>query len=77
MLEHPLHLWFFSNKDSNVAVLIDFKYVSILKELVGGVCDSWPLKTDPVSITLHSTNNSTNESFCIESRFFVFLYFGN
>ncbi|MCH95802.1 endo-13(4)-beta-glucanase 1-like, partial [Trifolium medium] len=40
---------------SNVTVLSDFKYKSIDGELIGVIGDIWHLKTDPVSVTWHSS----------------------
>ncbi|MCH86500.1 beta-glucan-binding protein, partial [Trifolium medium] len=62
MLTHPLHLQLLSKKDSNVTVLDDFKYKSIDGDLVGVVGDSWLLKSDPVSVTWHSSKGVKEES---------------
>ncbi|KEH25263.1 putative glucan endo-1,3-beta-D-glucosidase [Medicago truncatula] len=62
MLAHPLHLQLMSKSDSNATFLRDFKYKSIDGELVGVVGDSWLLKTDPVSITWHSSKGVKEES---------------
>ncbi|CAL5186118.1 unnamed protein product [Lathyrus oleraceus] len=62
MLAHPLHLQLLSKNDSNLTVLNDFKYKSIDGELVGVVGDSWLLKTDPVSVTWHSSKGVKKES---------------
>ncbi|KAL5080416.1 hypothetical protein RYX36_008837 [Vicia faba] len=62
MLAHPLHLQLLSTNDSNVTVLNDVKYKSIDGELVGVVGDSWLLKTDPVSVTWHSSKGVKEES---------------
>ncbi|KAK2420230.1 putative endo-1,3(4)-beta-glucanase [Trifolium repens] len=61
MLAHPLHLQILSENDSNVTVLDDFKYKSIDGDLVGIVGDSWLMKTDPVSVTWHSSNGVKEE----------------
>ena len=52
MLEvaHPIHLQLLSEND----------YIN--GELVGVVGDSWPLKTDPVSVTLDSANGVKEET---------------
>ncbi|GAU45598.1 hypothetical protein TSUD_285670 [Trifolium subterraneum] len=62
LLAHPLHLHLLSKNDSNVTVLDDFKYKSIDGDLVGVVGDSWLLKTDPVSVTWHSSKGVKEES---------------
>ncbi|XP_058776278.1 glucan endo-1,3-beta-D-glucosidase 1-like [Vicia villosa] len=62
MLAHPLHVQLLAKKDCNVTVLSDFKYKSIDGELVGVVGDSWLLKTDPVSVTWHSSKGVKEES---------------
>ncbi|KAK2366175.1 putative endo-1,3(4)-beta-glucanase [Trifolium repens] len=62
MLAHPLHLQLLSKKDSNVTVLDDFKYKSIDGDLVGVIGHSWLLKTDPVSVTWHSSKGVKEES---------------
>ncbi|XP_061345243.1 glucan endo-1,3-beta-D-glucosidase 1-like [Gastrolobium bilobum] len=62
LLAHPLHLQLLSDSDCDVTVLDDFKYRSIDGELVGVVGDSWVLKTDPVSVTWHSTRGVREES---------------
>ncbi|XP_061367022.1 glucan endo-1,3-beta-D-glucosidase 1-like [Gastrolobium bilobum] len=63
MLAHPLHLQLLSKNECNVTVLDDFKYSSIDGDLVGVVGDSWLLKTDPVSVTWHSTSGVKEESY--------------
>jgi endo-1,3(4)-beta-glucanase len=55
MLAHPLHVQLLSKNDSNVTFLSDFKYKSIDGALVGVIGDLWHLKTDPVSVTWHSS----------------------
>ncbi|CAJ2665948.1 unnamed protein product [Trifolium pratense] len=62
LLAHPLHVQLLSKNDSNVTVLDDFKYKSIDGDLVGVVGDSWLLKTDPVSVTWHSSKGVKEES---------------
>ncbi|XP_045818208.1 probable endo-1,3(4)-beta-glucanase ARB_01444 [Trifolium pratense] len=63
LLAHPLHLQLLSDNDyNNVTVLNDFKYKSIDGDLVGVVGDSWILKSDPVSVTWHSTKGVKEES---------------
>ncbi|KAK7381131.1 hypothetical protein VNO78_33657 [Psophocarpus tetragonolobus] len=61
MLAHPLHLQLLNDSDSGVTVLHDLKYRSIDGDLVGVVGDSWLLKTDPVSVTWHSTRGIKEE----------------
>ncbi|XP_012575339.1 glucan endo-1,3-beta-D-glucosidase-like [Cicer arietinum] len=61
LLAHPLHLHLLSKNDSKVTILNDFKYKSIDGELVGVVGDSWLLKTDPVSVTWHSSKGVKEE----------------
>ncbi|CAL0299114.1 unnamed protein product [Lupinus luteus] len=64
LLAHPLHVQLLCNSDSDgVVVLDDFKYRSIDGELVGVVGDSWVLKTDPVSVTWHSSRGVREESY--------------
>ncbi|KAJ7975705.1 Endo-1,3(4)-beta-glucanase [Quillaja saponaria] len=62
MLAHPLHLQLLSNDDCDITVLEDFRYKSIDGELVGVVGDSWVLKSDPVSVTWHSTRGIKEDS---------------
>ncbi|PNY11853.1 endo-1,3(4)-beta-glucanase 2-like protein [Trifolium pratense] len=62
LLAHPLHLQLLSKSESDVTVLDDFKYKSIDGDLVGVVGDSWLLKTEPVSITWHSSKGVKEES---------------
>jgi endo-1,3(4)-beta-glucanase len=62
LLAHPLHLQLLSKSESDVTVLDDFKYRSIDGDLVGVVGDSWLLKTEPVSITWHSSKGVKEES---------------
>ncbi|KAK2420231.1 endo-1,3(4)-beta-glucanase [Trifolium repens] len=62
MLAHPLHLQLLSKKDFNVTILDDFKYKSIDGDLVGVIGHSWLLKTDPVSVTWHSSKGVKEES---------------
>ncbi|XP_045818210.1 probable endo-1,3(4)-beta-glucanase ARB_01444 [Trifolium pratense] len=62
LLAHPLHVQLLSKNDSNITVLDDFKYKSIDGDLVGVVGDSWLLKTDPVSVTWHSSKGVKEES---------------
>ncbi|RHN50358.1 putative glucan endo-1,3-beta-D-glucosidase [Medicago truncatula] len=63
LLAHPLHVQLLYDSDcDNVTVLNDFKYRSIDGDLVGVVGDSWLLKTDPVSVTWHSTKGVKEES---------------
>ncbi|KAF1877594.1 hypothetical protein Lal_00040310 [Lupinus albus] len=64
LLAHPLHLQLLCNSECDgVVVLDDFKYRSIDGELVGVVGDSWVLKTDPVSVTWHSSRGVREESY--------------
>ncbi|KAK9924767.1 hypothetical protein M0R45_033118 [Rubus argutus] len=63
MLAHPLHLKLISGGDCCVTVLEDFKYKSIDGELVGVVGDSWVLRSDPVSVTWHSTKGIKQDSY--------------
>ena len=60
LLAHPLHLRLLYDHN-NVTVLNDCKYNSIDGELVGVVGDSWLMKTDPISVTWHSTNGVKKE----------------
>jgi len=62
LLAHPLHLQLLSKSESDVTVLDDFKYTSIDGDLVGVVGDSWILKTEPVSMTWHSSKGVKEES---------------
>ncbi|WJX70776.1 endo-1,3(4)-beta-glucanase [Trifolium repens] len=62
LLANPLHLQLLSDRDCDVTVLNDFKYQSIDGELIGVVGDSWILKTEPVSITWHSSKGIKQES---------------
>ncbi|XP_028778030.1 probable endo-1,3(4)-beta-glucanase ARB_01444 [Neltuma alba] len=63
LLAHPLHLQLLSNDNAcGVSVLDDFKYRSIDGDLVGVVGDSWLLKTDPISVTWHSTRGVKEET---------------
>ncbi|XP_027358054.1 probable endo-1,3(4)-beta-glucanase ARB_01444 isoform X2 [Abrus precatorius] len=62
MLAHPLHVQLLSDSGCDVTVLSDFKYRSIDGDLVGVVGDSWILKTDPVSVTWHSSKGVREES---------------
>ncbi|KAI9083379.1 hypothetical protein K1719_034593 [Acacia pycnantha] len=63
LLAHPLHLQLLCrNNACGVTVLDDFKYRSIDGDLVGVVGDSWLLKTDPISVTWHSTRGVKEES---------------
>ncbi|KAI9083455.1 hypothetical protein K1719_034669 [Acacia pycnantha] len=63
LLAHPLHLQLLCRDNAcGVAVLDDFKYRSIDGDLVGVVGDSWLLKTDPISVTWHSTRGVKEES---------------
>ncbi|KAK4279968.1 hypothetical protein QN277_011657 [Acacia crassicarpa] len=63
LLAHPLHLQLLScGNAGGVTVLDDFKYRSIDGDLVGVVGDSWLLKTDPISVTWHSTRGVKEES---------------
>ncbi|XP_050906890.1 probable endo-1,3(4)-beta-glucanase ARB_01444 [Lathyrus oleraceus] len=62
LLAHPLHLQLLSENENDVTVLDDFKYNSIDGELVGVVGDSWILKSEPVSITWHSSKGVKEES---------------
>ena len=57
MLAHLLHLQLLNDSDCGVTVLHDLKYRSI-DGLVG---DSWLLKTNPVSVTWHSTGGIREE----------------
>jgi len=61
MLAHPLHLRLLYDIDCDVMVLTCFKYKSIDGDLVGVVGDLWHLKTDPISVTWHSTNGVREE----------------
>ncbi|XP_012575350.3 glucan endo-1,3-beta-D-glucosidase-like isoform X1 [Cicer arietinum] len=62
LLAHPLHVKLLSNSENDVTFLNDFKYKSIDGDLVGVVGDSWILKTDPVSVTWHSSKGVKEES---------------
>ncbi|RDX75052.1 hypothetical protein CR513_45117, partial [Mucuna pruriens] len=62
LLAHPLHVQLLSNKDANVTVIDDFKYRSIDGDLVGVLGDSWVLKTDPISVTWHSSRGVKEEN---------------
>ncbi|XP_012575338.1 glucan endo-1,3-beta-D-glucosidase-like [Cicer arietinum] len=62
LLAHPLHVKLLSNSESDVTFLNDLKYTSIDGDLVGVVGDSWILKTEPVSITWHSSKGVKEES---------------
>ncbi|KAK4279969.1 hypothetical protein QN277_011658 [Acacia crassicarpa] len=63
LLAHPLHLQLLCRDNAcGVTVLDDFKYRSIDGDLVGVVGDSWLLKTDPISVTWHSTRGVKEES---------------
>ncbi|XP_045818216.1 primary septum endo-1,3(4)-beta-glucanase-like [Trifolium pratense] len=62
LLANPLHLQLLCDIiDCDVTVLTGFKYKSIDGDLVGIVGHSWFLKTDPVSVTWHSSNGVTKE----------------
>ncbi|WVZ14872.1 hypothetical protein V8G54_012438, partial [Vigna mungo] len=61
MLAHPLHLQLLNDGECGVTILHDLKFRSIDGELVGVVGDSWLLKTDPVSVTWHSTRGIKEE----------------
>ncbi|XP_065854643.1 glucan endo-1,3-beta-D-glucosidase 1 [Euphorbia lathyris] len=61
MLAHPLHVQLLSTE--NVQILDDFKYKSVDGDLVGVVGDSWMLKSDPISVTWHSTKGIKEESY--------------
>ncbi|KAK7266735.1 hypothetical protein RIF29_19387 [Crotalaria pallida] len=64
LLAHPLHLQLLSDRAcEGVTVLDDFKYRSIDGDLVGVVGDSWVLKSDPVSVTWHSSKGVREESY--------------
>jgi len=63
LLAHPLHIQLLSKSKSDVSVLDDFKYQSIDGDLVGVVGDSWLLKTDPISVTWHSSKGIKEESY--------------
>ncbi|QCD93042.1 endo-1 [Vigna unguiculata] len=62
LLAHPLHLQLLSSTDTDVAVLDGFKYTSIDGDLVGVMGKSWILKTDPVSVTWHSSRGIKEEN---------------
>ncbi|RHN50364.1 putative glucan endo-1,3-beta-D-glucosidase [Medicago truncatula] len=62
LLAHPLHIQLLCDTiDCDVTILSDFKYKSIDGDLVGVIGDSWFLKTDPVSVTWHSSNGVKKE----------------
>ncbi|KAL2335312.1 hypothetical protein Fmac_016525 [Flemingia macrophylla] len=62
LLAHPLHVQLLSTTDTDVTVLDGFKYKSIDGDLVGVVGDSWVLRTDPVSVTWHSSRGVKEEN---------------
>ncbi|KAK7381136.1 hypothetical protein VNO78_33662 [Psophocarpus tetragonolobus] len=61
LLAHPLHVQLLCTSETDVAVFNDFKYRSIDGDLVGVMGKSWVLRTEPVSVTWHSSKGVIEE----------------